>query len=178
MNEPQPLDELYFVWLYSQVADPELTDPSLTFWNLLKILFTREFIWLIPNDDNRLEDGKALRQEFIHDESLREVDSEWIGLGCSVLELMVGLARALSFEADGEPHYWFWRMMQNIGLHKYSDDKRLQKKQVEKILDRVIFRNYKANGEGGFFPLENPDQDMRKVELWYQLGAYVLEQSE
>lgn len=178
MTEPQPLDELYFVWLYSQVADPELTDPSLTFWNLLRLLFTREFVWIIPNDDNRLEDGKALRQEFIHDESLDEVDGDWIGLGCSVLELMIGLARQLSFEADGESYYWFWRMMENVGLHKYSDDKKIQRRTVEKILDRIIFRNYKPNGKGGFFPLEEPEQDQRKVELWYQLGAYVLEQSE
>lgn len=173
----KPLDELYFTWLYRQVANPDITDPAFTFWKLLKELFTKEFVWLIPNDDNRLEDGKELRIEFIHEEGLTEVDRDWIELGCSVLELMVGLARRLSFEAEGQPHYWFWCMMENIGINRYSDDwKRFPRTHIHKVLDRVIFRTYKANGQGGFFPLKHSEQDQRQVELWYQLSAYVLEQ--
>jgi hypothetical protein len=172
----KPLDELYFAWLYRQVADPDITERSLTYWKLLKELFTREFTWSIPNDDNRSEDGKELRQEFMSEESIDDADAEWLELGCSVLELMVGLSRRLAFEAEGEPHYWFWDMMENLGIHNYSDDRRLQRKAIGVILDRVIFRTYKRNGEGGFFPLCAPVKDQRKVELWYQLSAYVLEQ--
>lgn len=171
----QPLDELYFVWLYSQVADAETQDPSRTYWNLLKHLFTREFVWLVPNDDNRLEDGKDLRREFIAEEGLEHVDQDWIEMGCSVLELMVGLARRLAFEAEGEPHYWFWHLMENIKLHRYSDDRKLPVRRVDEILDRVIFRTYEPDGKGGFFPLKNWHEDQRTVELWYQLSAYVLE---
>jgi hypothetical protein len=173
----KPLDELYFIWLYRQVANPDIRDPSLTYWKLLKELFTKEFIWLIPNDDNRIGDGKALRSEFVQDEDLSDVDRDWAELGCSVLELMLGLARRLAFEAEGEPHFWFWIMMENLGINKYSDEWRLPRKHIQKILDRVIFRTYKENGVGGFFPLKHPEQDQRKVELWYQLSAYVLEQS-
>jgi hypothetical protein len=173
----KPLDELYLTWLYRQVANPENLDPAFTFWKLLKHLYTTEFVWLIPNDDNRLEDGKELRVEFIQDEGLDDLNPD-VFLGCSVLELMVGLSRRLSFEAEGEPHYWFWLMMENLGLHRYSDDwKRFPRIHIDKILDRVIFRTYKPNGDGGFFPLKHPEQDQRKVELWYQLSAYVLEQS-
>lgn len=173
----KPLDELYFAWLYRQVADPDVTDASLTYWKLLRELFTREFTWKVPNDDNRSEDGKELRTEFINDELIDNVDSAWLELGCSMLELMVGLSRRLAFEAEGEPHYWFWDLMENLGIHNYSDDRRLQKKLISEILDRVIFRTYKRNGEGGFFPLCVSAKDQRKVELWYQLSAYVLEQS-
>jgi hypothetical protein len=172
----QPLDELYFVWLCSQVADPDVSDPSLTYWKLLKQLFTTEFTWRIPNDDNRSEDGKDLRREFIHDKDLEDIDYGWIELGCSVFELMVGLSRRLSFEADGEPHYWFWKLMENLGIAEFSDDRRLPKKRIDETLRRVITRTYEKNGEGGFFPLRNTDEDQRKVELWYQLSAYVLEQ--
>jgi hypothetical protein len=174
----KPLDELYLTWLYRQVANPDISDPSLTYWKLLKELYTKEFVWLVPNDDNRIEDGKYLRVEFIQDERLDEVDREWMGLGCSMFELMVGLARRLSFEAESEPHYWFWHLMENLNLHRYSDDwKRFPKIHINKILDRVIFRTYGEDGKGGFFPLKHPDRDQTKVELWYQLSAYVLEQS-
>lgn len=177
MTATQPLDERYFVWLYSQVADPDLASPSLTYWKLLKILFTREFTWQIPHDDNRSEDGKALRFEFMQDLRLDEVDDDWMNLGCSMLELLVGLSRRLAFEAGGEPHYWFWHLMENLGIHRYSDAKRLPKKRIEAVLDGVIFRTYKPDGEGGLFPLRHADEDQRQVELWYQLSAYVLQQS-
>jgi hypothetical protein len=176
----QPLDELYFQWLYSQVADPEVTDPSLTYWKLLKIFFTREAIWRVPNDDNRLEDGKALRLDFVSENKLGTVNREWTDLACSVLELMVGLARKLSFEdlAGGKPHYWFWKMVENLGLIGYSDDRPLSLKKIDNTLDRVLYREYKPSGRGGFFPLKHTQKDQRKVELWYQMSEYLLEQSE
>lgn len=172
----QPLDELYFVWLYSQVADPSVTNSSLTYWNLLKELFTTEFVWLIPNDDNRAEDGKALRAEFVLEKDLVDVAFEWVELGCSVLELMVGLSRRLSFEAEGESHFWFWQLLENLGIDRICDTARLPKDDIDQILYQVIFRDYEANGQGGFFPLKRTNEDQRRVELWYQLSAYVLEQ--
>lgn len=174
----QPLDELYFQWLYRQVADPDLKDSSLTYWKLLREFFSKEFVWLVPNDVNRSEDGKELRSEFIHEERPTRVESEWLNIGCSILELMVGLSRRLSFEADGEPYYWFWKLVENLGLDGYSDNRRLPKKKIEETLDRVIFRTYKRNGLGGLFPLKQTDKDQRKVELWYQKAEYLQEQSE
>lgn len=173
----QPLDESYFKWLYRQVADENASDPSLTYWKLLKLLFTKEFVWLIPNDDNRLEDGKELRREFIQETGERP-DRDWVELGCSVLELMVGLSRRLAFEAEGEPHYWFWHLMENVGLHQYSDSRRLYKHHIDDILERLIWRTYQADGQGGFFPLGRPNEDQRNVELWYQLSNYVNEMTD
>jgi len=95
-----------------------------------------------------------------------------------MFELMVGLARRLQFEVEGEPHYWFWTLMDNLGISQYSDDQRIPTGRIEKILDTVIDRTYKRNGLGGFFPLKHAEKDQRKVELWYQLNAYVLEPEE
>jgi hypothetical protein len=175
-----PLDELYLRWLYSLVANADAQDKSQTYWRLLKQLFTTEFLWLIPNDDNRLEDGKALRREFLAAQAIdeRDVDPDWIELGCSVLELMVGLSRRLEFEADGQPHYWFWVLMENIGLRDYNDGvRRYPKRHIDDVLHSIIFRQYNRHGLGGFFPLRGPCDDQRNVELWYQLSAYVLERT-
>jgi len=176
----KPLDELYLQWLYSQVAEPTEKLEELTYWRLFKQLFTTEFLWIIPNDDNRLEDGKALRREFLHEQAIdtQDVDPDWIELGCSVLELMVGLARRLEFEAGGQPHYWFWTMMENIGLRTFHDGvRRYPRRHIDDVLHSIIFRQYNSSGLGGFFPLQFPNEDQRNVELWYQLSAYVLENS-
>jgi hypothetical protein len=173
----EPLDELYLQWLYRQVADEHAQDPSITFWTLLRQLYTTEFVWFVDHDDNRLEDGRDLRLEFVRDTGEHDIDRSWVELGCSFLELMVGLARRLAFEAEsGEPHYWFWHLMENIELHEFSDDlEPFPHAEVEEIVERVIHRLYGHDGVGGFFPLRRPPNDQRRVELRYQLGYYVLE---
>ena len=176
----EPLDELYFKWLYGQVADPEVTDSSRTYWKMLKQLYTKEFVWTVPNDDNRIEDGRDLRYEFIDDQRLENVDIGWVNLGCSMLELLVSLSRRLSFETDILAPYWFWDMITNLGLKAYTDrrpgrPRKFPASEIDTILDRVIWRTYDYHGNGGIFPLKNAKEDQRNIELWYQMSAYILE---
>lgn len=174
----EPLDELYFSWLYGEVADPNFHEQALTYWKLLRILFKTEFTHSpeIVNDENRIEDGKALRLVFLDSQGISDVDPEWMELGCSVLELLVGLSRRLEFDADGEPHYWFWIMMENLGLRGYNDKmKRMPRRHIKDVLDRFILRDYEPDGRGGLFPLRNPQHDQRERELWYQMNDYIQE---
>lgn len=177
-----PLDELYFQWLYGQVADPEIQEENLTYWNVLRILYTTEFAWVdeVVNDENRIGDGKALRTEFVRSKgwNVADVDSDWIETGCSMFEVMVGLARRLEFIADSTPHYWFWVLMSNIGLAGFNDKRRFRREYIDDVLNRIIFRNYQATGLGGFFPLQNPREDQRDIELWAQMNEYVQELQE
>lgn len=170
----KPLDELYLEWLYSQVASLRSRTPHRKYWGLLRQLYTTEFVWFVPNDDNRVEDGRDLRDEFLIDEGIADVDLEWMDLGCSMLEMMLGLARRLSFEAEGEPRVWFWRLIENLGLSGDNDVHHNEKK-VKAALKKVIYRTYDADGRGGLFPLKHAEQDQRDVEIWYQLCAYLLE---
>ena len=169
----EPLDELYFNWLYRQVADPEHINPS--YWRLMKLLYTKEFIYIVGNDEDRSEDGKELRYEFIRDDGLVNVDHSWMRLGCTLLALLIGLSRRLAFEAEGEPSIWFWVLLGNLGLAECDDSQLYPDHFVSEVLDRVIWRTYTFNGEGGIFPLKHPQQDQRRLEMWYQLQAYVLE---
>lgn len=143
----------------------------------MRQLYVKEFVWLIPNDDNRAEDGKALRYEFINEQGIDEVDQEWLDLGCSFLEMLIALARRAAFESDDEVVEWFWRFIFNLGLNNHTDSAytRETEREVDNVLDAVIFRTYDADGLGGLFPLTHPRQDQRKVELWYQLAAYLTE---
>ena len=167
-----PLDELYLQWLYRQFADPEITDASRTYWNLTRCLYAIEFIWIVPNDDNRIEDGRYLRTEFIDDLELSDVDPDWLKLGCSMLELLVGISRRMSFLAEEEPAFWFWHLISNLELH-INDRRYFPSGYAEEVLNRVIFRTFDRNGIGGIFPLENPCCDQREAEMWHQLSSYV-----
>jgi hypothetical protein len=175
----EPLDELYFQWLYSKVADPDIQEKNLTYWGVLRILYTKPFVWVdsVVHDEDRIKDGKALRIEFIEDQgwNISDVDHSWMEMGCSMLELMVGLSRRLEFLADGTPHYWFWVLMSNIGLAGYNDRKRLPRRHIDDVLDEIIYRNYEPSGLGGFFPLQYPREDQRDIDLWTQMNEYVLE---
>lgn len=172
------LDSLYLDWLYRQVSNVDLrTKAKLTHWSLLKQLYGKEFTWFVPNDDNRLQDGRDLRYEFIDSLNLVHVDSDWMYRGCSCLELLIALSRQLSFFSEGEPGVWFWHLIEMIDLEQYND--RLWEPRMEGVIDetmnRVINRTYAPDGSGGLFPLRNPTKDQREVELWYQLNAYLNE---
>lgn len=170
------LDEQYLRWLYSLNGSTRAKNPARTYWSLWEHLFTKEFVWLIANDDNRVEDGRELRHEFFEAEGISEVDPDWWTLGCSVLEMLVGLSRRLSFEAEGQPRVWFWRLLDNLDISKYADDNYVgHEQEIDAKLDDLIWRTYQPDGVGGLFPLRYPTEDQRDVEIWYQLGAYLLE---
>jgi hypothetical protein len=171
-----PIDELYFEWLYNQVANLKLRNPARTHWSLLRQLYSKEFDWFVPNDDNRAEDGKDIRREFLSEVNA-PYDPGWEDLGCSMLELFIGIARRLSFEADGEPDVWFWHLIETLGLLEFSDKNYNQEAErvIDEALERVIRRTYDYDGRGGLFPLRNPPSDQRNVEIWYQLSAYLIE---
>lgn len=171
-----PLDELYLTWLYSQVGSVKLTTKTRTYWSLLRQLHSTEFVWQIRNDDNRVEDGRDLRLEFIAEEDESDPDPAWMDLGCSMLELLVVLSRELFFQVEGEPRDWFWHLIDNLGI-RINDreyDRRAELA-IDAACKAVIFRTYSSDGRGGLFPLHRPNDDQRDVEIWYQLNAYLLE---
>lgn len=171
----EPIDELYFRWLYSQVSNVKLRNPSRTYWSLLKLLHMKEFVWFVPNDDNRLEDGRLLRTEFVETNHIQDVDPNWKDLGCSMLEMLIGLSRRLWFEDDLPADEWFWHMLENLGLNGFTDRGGWDEQDVDEILNVVIWRTYEPDGRGGLFPLMDAHEDQREVELWYQMSEYLLE---
>lgn len=175
MNEP--VESLYFNWLCAKVMQIENPTPSLTYWKLLRELHNTEFVWLVPNDDNRLQDGLDLRPEFLRAAFLKR-DTEWENLGCSVLEMMIAFARRLEFQTDTSVQDWFWIFMENLGLSEFNDASDVDLSEIHDILFRFIWRTYDFSGNGGLFPIYNPKRDQRKVEIWYQFCDYLIDQKE
>lgn len=170
------LDDLYLEWLYSLVGRQA---ENVDHWHLMKQLNSREFVYLpeAPNDENRCEDGMALRREFMRRNREVQVEQHWLDMGCSVLEMMIGMARRLSFEQpDGSVGEWFWHLVDNLGLTRYHDG-RWHGREIDRVIERLIWRNYSFDGNGGLFPLRKPYEDQRRVELWFQMESYLLEMS-
>lgn len=174
----ESLDERYLSWLYRQVANVKTRRGARTHWSLFKQMQDTIFVAIVSHDENRCADAKDLRYEFLAETEDEPGDPEWTGSPCTMLELFVVLSRALSFETDDPVNLWFWHLMEELDLEQFNDrkyDKHAQEV-ISDTMDRVIWRNYEPNGHGGLFPLREPPEDQRKVELWYQLNAYLIEQ--
>lgn len=171
------VDDRYFEWLYAHFGAVSNRNPARSHWELARHLHSREFVWLVANDDNRVEDGKELRLQFAREQGSDGIDAGWLELGCSVLEMMVSLADLASFETSREPGYWFGVFLKNLNLDKYSDDNWTVTvpRHVDRKIDQLVYRTYSPTGRGGLFPLHSAVEDQRKVELWYQMSAYFIE---
>lgn len=167
------LDEDYFLWLCSHVVSIKPRSRARPFWRLLRQLHEKEYVGWLPNDVNRMREGQLLRHAFCDEKGLPKPEED--DPGCSMLEMLLAVSGRLSFETERRSKWWFWHLMKNIGLENYSDDVRFSQEEVDDILDCIIWRTYSPSGQGGLFPLEDPQQDQRTVELWFQLNAYLLE---
>lgn len=173
----------YFEWLMD-IVQPIRNGKS---WLILmKVLGRTEFEVLVPNDINRCIDGCGLREEFrlcSHHSSYADIMEQ----PCSVLELLLSLARKMDFElsdafySSGMDHTeeFFWELLGNLGLDFYDDDTYADRKgagnEVKKILRVFMSRDYDECGHGGAFPLTCSKRDQRYVELWRQLSEYLEE---
>lgn len=170
----EALDDQYLSWLYSQVGDVRVRNKSRTYWDLLTQLYSKQFVWLVPNDDNRVQDGLDLRYEWSLETGITP-DSKWLDEGCSFLEMLIALSRRLAFEGQGHPPVWFWHLIGNLGLQDCTDRSKYNQGWVDAVVNNVILRTYEPNGRGGLFPMRYPKHDQREVEIWYQMNEYLLD---
>lgn len=137
----------------------------------------------LPMDANRGTDGLQMRVDFISEHG--PWGSATNRGPCSMLEFFVALARRMNFlmyqSSDHRyTEYYFWKIMDNLGLSKVTDDKWEFINGdffVEDAVWRINERQIQADGSGGLFPLKHPMQDQRGVEIWYQMNAWLMENS-
>lgn len=174
--------ERYYKWLSGLVVTPKKKQYTKLLWRL----YTKPFRYILEKDMNRVIDGVELRYRFGHENRLPRdiVEYELDDSDCSVLEMMIALSirceeNIMTNEAEGDrTSKWFWSMVQSLGLYQMSDGFYDEQK-VDDILDRFVKRKYEKNGRGGLFTIHNqPGMDQRKVEIWYQMMAWLIEQDE
>ena len=67
---------------------------------------------------------------------------------------------------------WFWGMLDSMGLSE-MDDSEFNLAYVEAVVQRFLDRDYRPDGKGGLFTIEECKYDLRKVEIWYQACWYL-----
>ena len=161
--------ERYYQWLAAQIHIDHVGIGK-EYDDLFRYLHSREFVWVVPNDDNRAIDALSLRREFWGEGNRYPRD------GVSLLEVIIALSRRLEFVAGGEKEIWAGQLLKNLKLDRMYDilsPKKLTR--IEDIVNTLIWRTYERDGSGGFFPLKHSEEDQTKVEIWYQMNAYVNE---
>ena len=173
----------YFEWLYDKIGNTVWRNETQTYFLLAEVLMNNPFEALVDFDENRAIDGVTLRDEFVDEYG------SWEGSNlpfepCSMLEMLIALARRLHYEMDGfmvgEVPDMFWQMMRNCGLDVLTDNVANQspvyfQREAERIIDTINHRLYERNGYGGLFPLKQARSDVRKMELHAQMGAWCIE---
>ena len=149
---------------------------------LLAHLHGIEFYSLVPNDDNRGVDGEQMRNIFLDEVGPQGSTSLPTG-PCTVLEMLIGVSYRLEFELLGglferPASDWFWVLIDNLELD-WCDNvlySRLDSViEVDERVKNLLERNYGTDGHGGLFPLKRAQQDQRRIEIWYQMSAWVIE---
>lgn len=173
----------YFEWMCTHVSDTRARRTLKEFGWLFEYLNERDFNYTIDMDGNRFQDGIDLRYRFGMHKKYPDavIASELDGRPCSVLEMMVALAIRMEENImTGNPRYgnrtstWFWCMLESLGLAG-MDDRHFSPLVAAQSIDIFLNRQYSKNGKGGLFTVKYPKEDMRTVEIWYQMCWFLNE---
>lgn len=158
-----------------------IVDPVGEYDNLLDLLHDLEFIWIVEMDENRAEDGVYLRNRFESEMQVTCPMDDWIDWPCSVLEMILALSIKIEdtvmyrIEEGDRTAKWFWIMLNNLDISQF-DDAHWNQDACMIVCDAIdIFLNRMYDydgGNGGMFPLNNPKEDQRSLEIWWQMHEY------
>lgn len=180
--------ENYRQWLCDRIA---LHDPqAYGYHELCTRLMVTPFISQGFDDSLRVEEALYLRRSYAR--TMNGVDENekrtfYRSLGpASFLEVMVILVEQMAFEVHGipliddNPASFFLELLDNCGLGYLKDEAFVQdpdqcQEEFVRITKTINDKAYLPNGEGGFYPLEHPTEDMRTVGLLQQLDRYLVE---
>lgn len=174
------INNLYFQWLYDWVCKDRF-HQDISYKKLLMHLHSTEFTYAIKRDQNRAEDGINMRYRFAKTAGLNEPVSfimDCLDGPCSVFEMMLALANRCEEDYMDDPAFgdrtvqWFWGMIANLNLGSMIDT-RYDKRYVDEVLYNFLHRKYDRDGRGGLFRVRNCPEDMRKIEIWYQMCYYL-----
>ena len=171
----------YFNWLCKLI---DYRGKVKIYKKTLGLLHEQDFVYILPKDGNRFEDGIDLRYRFGNEKGVdsRDIADTLDIRACRVFEMMVALAVRMEDHIMYDPDKgdrqskWFWVMFKNLGLEPMTNSKFDEHyADILEIIDRLNYREYEPDGEGGLFVTHDPTKNMLEAEIWYQMQQYLNE---
>lgn len=148
----------YYLFLLSLIGDCPDNE-------LLRYLYTVDYVWTTQSDKNRAQDGIDLRCLYAN---LNHINDIWEGKSCTILEMLIAFANRiendfLGYAGSNNAPRWFYEMLQSLGIAE--DLKIFDRSRVDHALIRFF------NHQRGLFNV--PGIDISKFELWDQLNIWL-----
>lgn len=174
---------LYFKWMCSVAfADEHIRSH---YYNVLNLLNSIDFTYVLDLDENRYMDGIDLRYHFSYRTKIpyNYIAEVLVDHNCSVLEMMVALSLRCEDSIMSNDIYgdrtseWFGIMFSNLNLYQFTDETWNDDSinTVIEIIKIFLNREYDYNGNGNLFKFDNPIVDIRTIEIWDQMCLYMRE---
>ena len=183
MKKYEKIKTEYLCYLMNRVQIIAAGDNG--YFHLCSTMMEYHFLPIVYMDENRSYECKALRNDFAdgYDPDCIDILDEIYGEYGTMMELLVVLSEKMQYnlmdsEYEADSSQWFKEMLQNSGLYECcnrSYEQEGYEEYVIDILDRINYRKYGFDGEGGLFPLRWARQDQRYSELIVQMNNYIEE---
>lgn len=161
----------YYAWLLDEIDAGQGAMYS-DYQSLIEDLYLLEYRWVFELDENRAAGGINLRSLFAFHFGVDEAELDQGP--CSVLEMFVALAKHMHETYGDTASRWFWEMMSNMELDHFCDGV-YDTRAVKRIINDWMDKKFSYKGQGSPFPLESYNGDVRNMELWDAMNAYMVE---
>lgn len=176
--DSKPYPDHYFRWLSEDMS----LYKGQEHWAMLHQLYCKPFYWINEGDAKLAED--ALEFRAFYQSIWKSKLPEDMPVNC--LEIIRYLAMRLSnMISDNSEKEWFWELLHNLNLDRFSDYRFYKEGGSSVINYRLavwLTRRYKPNGHGGIFPISimrfflnghHTNEDQTKISIYEQSIAYV-----
>lgn len=160
-------------------------DSGMGYDCLFDLLYSYDFEPLHDFDNNRISDVIDLQMELARKNGY-DINELSDNHSISVFEVLAVMCiegeDSVMYDPDIEDrtYVWFWDIMHNLKLDKYTDTIFDMSDTAERHVDEIISiwmnREYNYDGsDGGAFIIRHPREDLRKVDLWMQYMWWLTE---
>ncbi len=178
------ISEQYFNWIINTIFDD--FDLLNSYFGLLVELNNITFEYSIAKDANRQKDAQDFRYIFGDANGYPET---YIAMELDIqpptlLEVIAALINRVQdnilcdFEHGIKNQDIFIDMLRSLHIDDLCDRRYLSSDdmyQLQDSINRLYNRDYSYYGEGGLFTVQNPQEDMRRTEIWFQFMWYLNE---
>jgi hypothetical protein len=166
----------YITWLVNKMNIVEDRNYSM----LLRELYRREFYSVIKYDEDRGSDGIALRNTWA--DEIGYTGDTLFGPP-RVLETLMGISMRIEDQIFVGPWFeeWdykriFWDLINNLGLINFDGIlNNSDYKEIDTVLDEFLSKTSRRDTFSNIFHFYVTPHNIKKMNLWEQMHAYIAE---